>query len=125
MIDMAMGEAWPDAACRGRDTNLFFELDHPERAQARRLCGGCPRRVECLDRAQQRGDEHGIFGGVGPAVRLSLRRGRKRASCPACRSKEIGFIRPTIQACVACALSWRVGHISAAQQSAAVADIAA
>ena len=73
-----------DASCRGKDPNLFFawadrvgegdrrggaSIDARRRieeqnTQAKRICGGCSVRAECLDWALKTRQPAGIFGGL-------------------------------------------------------------
>jgi len=72
------------AACRGADTDLFFE--HISRRgrdaariinQAKSICARCPVRVECLKTALEN-DERGIWGGTTFKERQRLRAERRR-----------------------------------------------
>jgi len=47
-----------------------------ERAKA--VCAACPVVAECLDDAMQRGERYGIWGGLDPDERQSLRRNKLR-----------------------------------------------
>ena len=76
------------AACRGVDTNLFFNErgDSTGMITAMEVCNGtdttrpCPVRDECLKFAMSfEDDNHGIFGGLTPSARLKLRRGQRKA----------------------------------------------
>jgi WhiB family redox-sensing transcriptional regulator len=76
------------AACRGVDTNLFFNErgDSTGMITAMEVCNGtsetpaCPVREECLKFAMSfEDDNHGIFGGLTPSARLKLRRGQRKA----------------------------------------------
>ena len=70
-----------DAACRGTDPDAFFPVAEAgpayERqvAAAKAVCAGCPVRAECLDEALARIPD-GIAGGLTPAERRRLARGR-------------------------------------------------
>lgn len=68
-----------DAACAGLDTELFFPVD--DRAASvetpRRVCRGCPVRVDCLADALTTEDparRFGIVGGTTPGERRTLHR---------------------------------------------------
>jgi WhiB family transcriptional regulator, redox-sensing transcriptional regulator len=70
-----------DAACNGREPELFFptagEHTPPGRAQyakARAVCASCPVRADCLDYAIEAGLDHGMFGGMTPGERRELAR---------------------------------------------------
>lgn len=73
-----------EARCRGLDTDLFFEPDRdefPDRKSwqhvtqmklnaARKFCGGCPVRTQCLD--ANLNTTNGVFGGKSSAQRVAL-----------------------------------------------------
>lgn len=75
-----------DAACAGMDTNLFFPAGtgHGRPAgygvEAKAVCHRCPVRIECLNHALANGEQHGIWGGMGPRERTNVRRRRAVAS---------------------------------------------
>lgn len=48
-------------------------------SQAKKLCALCPVREACLDKAISNGEQHGIWGGLTPEERTSLRRKKSRA----------------------------------------------
>lgn len=71
------------AACRGADPRLFFpdsaDGEAPDRGErAKRLCGGCPVRVACLDWALATGQELGVWGGTAAGERRAMRAARLR-----------------------------------------------
>lgn len=61
---------------RGIPTSVFFpDEDHlGEIAYAKSICARCYAREECLEVAQINREEFGIFGGLTPSERLTLRR---------------------------------------------------
>jgi WhiB family transcriptional regulator, redox-sensing transcriptional regulator len=65
------------AACVPYDGDIFFADKSFEDALAKKICGGCPVRDECLADAFATGELwHGIRGGLTPRERRSfLRRG--------------------------------------------------
>lgn len=77
------------AACRGADPETWFptrpsgrfSLENPPPdvdLPAKRICGNCPVRSECLRFAMEnevRSHRHGIYGGLNPAERRQLMRG--------------------------------------------------
>lgn len=52
------------AACRGYPSRLWFSYDPDEQARAAAVCDRCPVRGPCLDEAMERGEIHGIWGGL-------------------------------------------------------------
>lgn len=47
------------------DPNIFFaDRREPELEEARAVCSGCQFQQACVDRALDRGEEHGLWGGV-------------------------------------------------------------
>ncbi|MBQ1157143.1 WhiB family transcriptional regulator [Streptomyces sp. A73] len=60
------------AACKDTSTDLFFSDGREEIAVAKEICGSCPVRVRCLDRALANGERFGIFGGLTPDERSEL-----------------------------------------------------
>ena len=71
-------EAWrEDAACRGRDTDLWFRSG--QAAEALACCNKCPVTAECLGMAMRAerdtlADRFGIYGGLWPRQRAALAR---------------------------------------------------
>jgi WhiB family redox-sensing transcriptional regulator len=71
-----------DASCRGPERVLFFSPELYERKehrlrrerQAKRLCGQCPVREECLETALAMNESYGIWGGLTEQERRLLRR---------------------------------------------------
>ena len=50
--------------CRGGDTDAFFPTRGESVDSARRVCGGCEVRLECLNYAMEHGISHGVWGGT-------------------------------------------------------------
>ena len=71
---------WTDrAACAGADPDVFFPGKGNDAAgAAKRICAGCPVRVECLDYAIERPERVGVWGGKTPNERKAIRRQRRR-----------------------------------------------
>lgn len=65
-----------DAACAETDPDLFFpELDSLWKvAVAKKICDGCPVKMECLEYALRNRFDEGIFGGLSPSSRRALLR---------------------------------------------------
>jgi WhiB family transcriptional regulator, redox-sensing transcriptional regulator len=75
---MAVDRFWRSrAACAEVDPELFFPRlggNIGQRVErARRICAGCPVRVECLGLAQAECKEHGVFAGLTVKERKALR----------------------------------------------------
>ena len=62
-----------DAACRDMDPELFYESEHEAAAKA--VCAGCVVIGECRSYAIDRGEPHGIWGGLSETERAAVRRG--------------------------------------------------
>lgn len=88
MIDTSAFNWQDDAACRGLPMVLFFGPEGEEKParlkrekQAKRICGGCPKRERCLEFGlSQRG---GVFGGKNDDERAVERRRRARRAAKA------------------------------------------
>ena len=79
LFDESLDALREGAACRGMDTSLFFDLGGTHSARpARRVCQGCPVRVECfiyaLETAEHRMD-YGVWGGTTCKDRIRFRQG--------------------------------------------------
>jgi len=57
------------AACIGLDVDDFYATVGASVEPARRICNGCPVRRACLDEAINRGEPHGLWGGMTPGQR--------------------------------------------------------
>ncbi|XVQ10606.1 WhiB family transcriptional regulator [Spirillospora sp. CA-255316] len=64
------GDPWMDEADCVGSWELFFP-DHSDPGPAKRICGGCPVRGQCLAYALRAGERHGIWGGMTPGERRS------------------------------------------------------
>lgn len=70
------GEWTQEALCREvGETNLWFPDKGESSREARRVCLGCPVRVECLQYALDNNEHWGIFGGFTERDRKKLMRG--------------------------------------------------
>lgn len=69
------------AACRGMGPDLFFPdpRDGATSVEAKKVCAGCPVRVQCLDYAVEHLEDHGVWGGMTQKGILKVRRARKSA----------------------------------------------
>lgn len=63
-----------DARCAGTDPRLFFPDKGDSTREAKRLCGGCVVRAECLLYALPQSDLRGIWGGLSENQRTRLRK---------------------------------------------------
>ena len=68
---------WLRGLCTTADADLFFPTvggGEAERktAEAKRLCAGCPVRMQCLQAALDAGEEFGVFGGLDRKERRRL-----------------------------------------------------
>ena len=70
-----------DAACRGLNTDLFFQADHERRslkhgreAAAKAVCASCPVIETCLEWALVVGERYGVWGGTDSTERAAIRR---------------------------------------------------
>jgi len=71
------------AACAGDDINLWFPEPGDSSAvikAAKRICAGCPVRIQCLDYALQYDGMPGIWGGKTQRERRKLFAERLRAT---------------------------------------------
>lgn len=82
------GQWRANAACGPDDLPLFFETADESQArrkararEAKRICGRCPVRQECLEASLEVGDRYGIFGGKTAEERGRMRR-RRRLEAP-------------------------------------------
>jgi WhiB family redox-sensing transcriptional regulator len=77
--------AWrSDALCRDTDPELFFPVGTTGQAllqidHAKRVCGECAVRSECLDFALATNQDAGIWGGLSEEERRNIRRARVAA----------------------------------------------
>jgi len=77
------GEAWRERArCRDVDSSLFFPVGVTGEAEvqtrkAKRVCGDCCVRLECLEFALRTNQEYGIWGGKDEEERRLIRRIRR------------------------------------------------
>ena len=76
------------SACLDENPELFFPVGTtgPAAAQvdeAKRICGGCEVRSECLAWALEENQDHGVWGGLSEDERRSLRRRNARTRATA------------------------------------------
>jgi hypothetical protein len=63
-----------EAACRGKDINLWFPEVGLGAQTAKKICKGCPVNLQCLAYAVQNPDIVGIWGGTAHRDRAAIRR---------------------------------------------------
>ena len=79
---------WNLAACRDRDTELFFRDDDWSNIEARSVCDDCPAHRACLDESLEQamglapGEDFGIRAGLDPAQRVELVNLIRELDCP-------------------------------------------
>ncbi|MFB7453497.1 WhiB family transcriptional regulator [Streptomyces sp. NPDC056194] len=65
-------------ACAGQDPDIFFPdgdlgPTHPQITEAKQICARCPLLQSCLQDALERGEEHGVWGGLSTNERHELK----------------------------------------------------
>ncbi|MFF1880249.1 WhiB family transcriptional regulator [Pseudarthrobacter sp. NPDC058196] len=66
-------EQWRrDALCTGNDPDTFFPEKGGNTADAKKVCGQCQVRAECLDYALNADERFGVWGGLSTAERDRL-----------------------------------------------------
>jgi WhiB family redox-sensing transcriptional regulator len=67
--------AWyDDALCAQVDQDMFYPEKGGSTVEAKRVCGMCRVRQQCLDYALANHERHGIWGGVSERDRRKLER---------------------------------------------------
>lgn len=69
--------------CREVDPELFFPERGESPARAKRVCGGCKVRAECLAWAMDTGERFGVWGGATESERRQLRAAARSAAAAA------------------------------------------
>lgn len=74
------------SACKNMDTSIFFyednergEVKEERIAKAKGICNGCSVRQQCLEFALQIKENYGIWGGLTPEERQTIKRRRQRS----------------------------------------------
>jgi WhiB family transcriptional regulator, redox-sensing transcriptional regulator len=67
-------------ACRGTDPDVFFPDRGESLEPAKRICGECVVRDECLEHALANGERFGVWGGTSERERRRIRRTRRIAA---------------------------------------------
>jgi hypothetical protein len=68
--------------CIGENPDVFFPSHGDPGTEARRICGLCPVRHDCLEYSTE-ADEDGIWGGLDQGERRNLRRKQRRRTAAA------------------------------------------
>jgi WhiB family redox-sensing transcriptional regulator len=63
-----------EAKCLNADPDVFFPEKGGSTREAKRICGECPVRVECLEYALEEDERFGIWGGMSERERRKLKR---------------------------------------------------
>lgn len=61
------------AACRGKDTAIFYPERTADTGLAMSICMGCRVLSQCLNKALE-GDEHGVWGGTTRRQRIAVQK---------------------------------------------------
>jgi len=73
------GRGWAaHALCAGSDPEVFFPPSDDPATEARDICAACPVRGQCLAHAVTADERFGIWGGLDPRQRHTLRRRLER-----------------------------------------------
>lgn len=64
------------AKCRNEPTNIDFS-EEDDVDEAKEFCLGCPVILECLKSALDSNERWGVWGGLTPSERRTIRHGRK------------------------------------------------
>ncbi|MFD4263966.1 WhiB family transcriptional regulator [Streptomyces sp. NPDC058534] len=90
--------AWAQrAACKGMDLESFFSEAEWNVADAKRICGPCPVREQCLTEgmhAEHAGSRYGIYGGLTPQERTELAGERPKTGRPAGKRSPRAHLSP-------------------------------
>lgn len=72
---------WMDeAACAGRNTDLFFTDDRGSYTrEAYELCGSCPVRAACLEQSLRNNEQYGLWAGLTLTQRREILKKRAAA----------------------------------------------
>lgn len=84
--------------CEGHeDPDIWHSSSHVEQAEAKRICGLCPAKDECLTWALDNSETLGIWGGLTPRERHNLKRRQGRPT--KARTKTTTNPRGTCRTC--------------------------
>lgn len=77
---MTVDPEWMSAGlCAQVDGELWYPEKGDSTRPAKKICAACPVRAECLDYALTRREAFGVWGGLSPAERHRLLKGRVAA----------------------------------------------
>jgi WhiB family redox-sensing transcriptional regulator len=78
--ESAGDDAWRlDALCAETDPEAFFPEKGGSTREAKRVCGGCTVRAECLEAALANDERFGIWGGLSERERRRIRVQRRES----------------------------------------------
>jgi WhiB family redox-sensing transcriptional regulator len=77
-----------EAVCAEVDPELFFPERGDRALAAKRICAGCPVRVECLSFALAINEPRGVWGGIAAGERRLLRRRSGRVDADSSRGSD-------------------------------------
>ena len=78
-LDQRIKEPWLlQAACVGKDVNIFYPGRGRVAVEAKRICDSCVSTAECLEYALENNIHGGIFGGVSERARRAMRAERRK-----------------------------------------------
>lgn len=79
-MDAPVGEEWRFAAlCAQTDPEAFFVEKGGSTREAKRICGRCEVKAECLQYALDHNERFGVWGGLSERERRTLKRKVRRA----------------------------------------------
>ena len=115
---------WPDAACLQYDPETFFPTsgETTKQAAAKRICGTCAVRDDCLEfalTAMANGEIiHGTWGGKSPTERAKLVT-KHNPSVKVCRNGHVKTDENTARSCRLCQRASERRHYERTKGSAA------
>lgn len=77
LIEGPVQNEWMElGSCRGSNADVFFPGKGSD-VEAKRICAGCPVRVECREYGIVNNEKHGVWGGLNREDRRIERRTRR------------------------------------------------
>lgn len=83
------------ALCAETDPDLFFPEKGGSTLDAKKVCGECVVRPDCLEAALANNEQFGIFGGLSERERRKIKRDRAQAAGDTRRCEQCGEDKPT------------------------------